>query len=203
MVHTSSLAMLWLIFAAVSLTSLPSEQVDWAEFGSMLFIRHVSGTRWAVWVCTSKLLWSQPCALAGIHAVITLDLPCPLSGCWHVWYVLWKSGYFSARVVVPGTVKGIGPHTFANWGAHYDGYPCAYFTAAAAIGMKQEEVDVFIRRLDQVFTKFKNKHRPKVAGLDQPTEVSSEGGGVEKESDRATFGDEGGVITPSESAVKA
>ena len=61
------------------------------------------------------------------------------------------------RVVVPGTRKTIGPHTFDNWGSHFDGYPCAYFTAAAAIGMKKEEVDTFVKRLDKVFTKFKRK----------------------------------------------
>ena len=66
------------------------------------------------------------------------------------------------RVVVPGTKKTIGPHTFTNWGAHCDGYPCAYFTAAAAIGMRREEVDTFAKRLEKVFTKFKRRHGPKV-----------------------------------------
>ena len=64
----------------------------------------------------------------------------------------------SPRVVSPGVEKVIGPHTFANWGAHCDAYPCAYFTAAAAIGMEKEEVDTFAKRLDKVFTNFKRKH---------------------------------------------
>ena len=64
------------------------------------------------------------------------------------------------RVVVPEVRKTIGEHDFANWGAHCDGYPCAYLTAAAGIGMRREEVDVFCKRLNKTFTKFKQKHRP-------------------------------------------
>lgn len=62
------------------------------------------------------------------------------------------------RVVAPGSDKTIGPHTFANWGAHHDGYPCAYFTAAAAVGMRKEEVDIFADRLEKVFVKFRKKY---------------------------------------------
>lgn len=65
-----------------------------------------------------------------------------------------------SRVVAPGTKKTIGPHTFINWGAHHDAYPTSYFTAAAAIGMKKEEVDTFAKRLDKAFTKFKRKMAP-------------------------------------------
>lgn len=102
------------ISIAVSLSSLPVEQqVDWTEFGSMLFIKHVSGT----------------------------------------------------RVVVPQTEKVIGAHTFSHWGSHYDGYPCPYFTAAAAIGMRREEVDLFVKRLDKVFAKFKRKHSSKLEAV--------------------------------------
>lgn len=70
------------------------------------------------------------------------------------------------RVVAPGAEKAIGAHTFINWGAHHNSYPCAYFTAAAAIGMKREEVDIFIKRLDKTFTKFKRRrvHTQEVNG---------------------------------------
>ena len=64
------------------------------------------------------------------------------------------------RVVAPNSEKTIGKHTFANWGAHYDGYPCTYLTAAAAIGMSREEVDIFCKRLDRTLTKFKHKRIP-------------------------------------------
>ena len=62
------------------------------------------------------------------------------------------------RVVTPGSRKTIGKHDFANWGAHYDGYPCSYLTAAAAIGMKREEVDIFCKRLSKTLAKFKSRH---------------------------------------------
>ena len=37
----------------------------------------------------------------------------------------------------------------SNYGGHIDTYPHAYFTSAAAIGVKKEEIDVFIDRLDK------------------------------------------------------
>lgn len=54
-----------------------------------------------------------------------------------------------------GSEKKIGPHCFVNWGSHSNEYPCGYFTAAAAIGMRKEEIDTYIKKLDKVFTKFK------------------------------------------------
>ena len=60
--------------------------------------------------------------------------------------------------MAPGASKTIGPHTFTNWGAHHDSYPCAYFTAAAAVGMEREEVDKFVERLEKVFVKFRKKY---------------------------------------------
>ena len=67
-----------------------------------------------------------------------------------------------------GTEKTIGSHNFTSWGAHCDTYPCAYFTAAAAIGMKKEEVDIFAKRLDKVFTKFKRKHTDSKLAVELP-----------------------------------
>ena len=61
------------------------------------------------------------------------------------------------RVVAPGESKTIGPHVFTNWGSHHNSYPTAYFTVAAAIGMRREEVDLFLERLEKVFVKFRKK----------------------------------------------
>ena len=61
------------------------------------------------------------------------------------------------RVVAPGknnTVSGI---QFINYGSHSNEYPCAYMTAAAAIGMTKNDVDLFITRLDKVMTKFNSE----------------------------------------------
>ena len=64
--------------------------------------------------------------------------------------------------------KTIGQHTFTNWGAHCDGYQCAYLTAAAAIGMKKEEVDLFAKRLDKTLNKFKKRCEAKLAAPVSP-----------------------------------
>lgn len=49
--------------------------------------------------------------------------------------------------------KKVGEWTFRNWGSHCDNYPSSYLTAASALGLQQEEVDVFVRKLDKVLTK--------------------------------------------------
>ena len=48
-------------------------------------------------------------------------------------------------------------HDFINYGAHCDNLPAdnlPYFTAAAAIGQTTEEIDIFIKRLDNAFDHF-------------------------------------------------
>lgn len=49
--------------------------------------------------------------------------------------------------------KKVGDWTFRNWGSHSDNYPSSYLTAASALGLQKEEVDVFVRKLDKVLTK--------------------------------------------------
>ena len=46
--------------------------------------------------------------------------------------------------------KEIGGHKFENFGSHSNHYPLAYLTAAAAIGISKEDVDLFVKRLDKV-----------------------------------------------------
>lgn len=142
--------------AAMTLLSLPADKVNWTEFGSMLFLKSVSGTRWVQWNMGSHwwcgLLimcrWKQPTSShQTVHFLKTYSL---------------------TRVVAPGAEKAIGPHTFTSWGAHYNGYPCAYITAAAAIGMRKEEVDTFVKRLDKAFSKFKRKCSQKT--IERPLE---------------------------------
>ncbi|XP_035671744.1 O-phosphoseryl-tRNA(Sec) selenium transferase-like [Branchiostoma floridae] len=66
------------------------------------------------------------------------------------------------RVVAPGSDKDIAGHTFRNFGAHHDNYPCAYLTAAAAVGMTKTDVDLFIKRLCKVLGKSKNRSDERV-----------------------------------------
>ena len=61
------------------------------------------------------------------------------------------------RVVAPGKDNNISGYDFKNFGSHSNVYPCAYLTAAAAIGMTKADVDLFIKRLDDVLTKLKPK----------------------------------------------
>ena len=96
------------------------------------------------------------------------------------------------RVVVPQTEKVIGAHTFSHWGSHYDGYPCPYFTAAAAIGMRREEVDLFVKRLDKVFAKFKRKHSSKLEAVSKHGNVVVEESCVGEVLERSPQG-EGGL----------
>ena len=57
------------------------------------------------------------------------------------------------RVVARGEVKEVCNYTFRGFGAHSSEYPCNYLTAAAAVGMTQNDVDMFVKRLDKVLSK--------------------------------------------------
>ncbi|XP_004762735.1 O-phosphoseryl-tRNA(Sec) selenium transferase [Mustela putorius furo] len=54
-----------------------------------------------------------------------------------------------ARVVPLGSVQAVSGHTFRGFMAHTNNYPCAYLNAAAAVGMKTQDVDLFVKRLDK------------------------------------------------------
>lgn len=65
---------------------------------------------------------------------------------------------FYCRVVTGNEEKTINGHTFTGFGAHYDAYPVSYFTVAAAIGIKRQDIDTFCVRLDKVLSKlYSNK----------------------------------------------
>ncbi|EPQ14826.1 O-phosphoseryl-tRNA(Sec) selenium transferase [Myotis brandtii] len=56
-----------------------------------------------------------------------------------------------ARVVPLGAVQTVSGYTFRGFMSHTNDYPCAYLNAASAIGMKTQDVDLFIKRLDKCF----------------------------------------------------
>nr|CAD7456595.1 unnamed protein product [Timema tahoe] len=64
------------------------------------------------------------------------------------------------RVVTGADYKEVAGFKFQGWGAHYCGYPVPYLTAAAAIGMRKSDVDLFIHRLDKVLGKLKGRSAP-------------------------------------------
>ncbi|XP_055101872.1 O-phosphoseryl-tRNA(Sec) selenium transferase isoform X1 [Symphalangus syndactylus] len=54
-----------------------------------------------------------------------------------------------ARVVPLGSVQTVSGYTFRGFMSHTNNYPCSYLNAASAIGMKMQDVDLFIKRLDK------------------------------------------------------
>ena len=53
---------------------------------------------------------------------------------------------------------------FGCYGAHIDNYPYPYLTASCTIGISQYEIDVFLERLEKVFSTFyKQKQRGKLS----------------------------------------
>lgn len=60
-----------------------------------------------------------------------------------------------ARVVVPTGSKRVEGVHFEGFGAHVRDYPTAYFTVASALGQRDEEIDLFARRLGVVLAQFR------------------------------------------------
>eukprot|EP00095_Tigriopus_kingsejongensis_P010687 snap_masked-scaffold261_size233860-processed-gene-1.22 protein:Tk10687 transcript:snap_masked-scaffold261_size233860-processed-gene-1.22-mRNA-1 annotation:"o-phosphoseryl-trna selenium transferase" len=64
--------------------------------------------------------------------------------------MLFTRGVSGTRVLTGKDCKTIEGHTFEGWGSHSGGTPCPYLTAAAAIGMTEQDIDLFIHRLTKV-----------------------------------------------------
>ena len=63
--------------------------------------------------------------------------------------MLYTRGVSGARCVPFHNKKSVGKYAFSNYGSHCENYTHAYFTAAAAIGITREDVDVFVERLEK------------------------------------------------------
>ncbi|KAG8453560.1 hypothetical protein GDO86_000261 [Hymenochirus boettgeri] len=76
-----------------------------------------------------------------------------------------------ARVVPLGVCQTINGYIFEGFMSHSINYPCAYLNAASAIGIKKQDVDMFIKRLDKCLRLCrKEKHLSKEEdGCDQQT----------------------------------
>ncbi|CAK8692903.1 unnamed protein product [Clavelina lepadiformis] len=62
-----------------------------------------------------------------------------------------------ARVVPLGAKKTIGSFSFQGYGSHCNTYTCPYLTVAAAIGMKREECDILVKKLDKTIICLKKR----------------------------------------------
>jgi len=71
--------------------------------------------------------------------------------------MLFARGVSGTRVVAPGERRSVGPLSFEGYGASCDAYGCAYLTAAAAIGMTEEDVDVFAERLEATIAEYRRQ----------------------------------------------
>ncbi|XP_059131851.1 O-phosphoseryl-tRNA(Sec) selenium transferase [Peromyscus eremicus] len=73
-----------------------------------------------------------------------------------------------ARAVPLGSVQTVSGHTFQGFMSHTDNYPCAYLNAAAAIGMKTQDVDLFIKRLEKCLNTIRKEQQKAsiVSGVD-------------------------------------
>ena len=69
--------------------------------------------------------------------------------------MLYRRSCSGHRVVDPAKQGAVDAIAFKGYGAHHPEYPVPYLTAACAIGMTTEEIDVFIERLDRTLTEAK------------------------------------------------
>ncbi|XP_076166175.1 sec synthetase isoform X2 [Ptiloglossa arizonensis] len=74
--------------------------------------------------------------------------------------ILFLRNVSGIRVIAATECKHVVSHKFEGWGAHNSNYPVPYLTAAAALGMKKSDVDVFIQRLDKALTKVRRRSAP-------------------------------------------
>ncbi|KAM5271716.1 O-phosphoseryl-tRNA(Sec) selenium transferase [Ctenodactylus gundi] len=97
----------------------------------------------------------------------------------HLGSMLFTRHVSGARVVPRGSVQTVSGHTFNGFMSHTSSYPCAYLNAAAAIGVKAQDVDLFIKRLDKclkTIRKEQNKESdvPGVDSYDKTGNVETE-----------------------------
>ena len=62
-----------------------------------------------------------------------------------------------ARVVKLGTKQIIDTYEFINFGAHSTNIQCSYLTVAAAIGIEQNDIEIFMKKFDNVYQKLRKK----------------------------------------------
>ncbi|EEB13174.1 UGA suppressor tRNA-associated protein, putative [Pediculus humanus corporis] len=81
------------------------------------------------------------------------------------------------RVITGNDIKDVAGCKFEGWGAHNSNYPTPYLTAAAALGIRKSDVDLFVHRLDKVLSKLKGRSAPPTPTSVRRVMRSSGGGG--------------------------
>uniref|UniRef100_A0A8C0ACA6 O-phosphoseryl-tRNA(Sec) selenium transferase n=1 Tax=Bos mutus grunniens TaxID=30521 RepID=A0A8C0ACA6_BOSMU len=72
-----------------------------------------------------------------------------------------------ARVVPLGSMQTVSGYTFRGFMSHTNNYPCAYLNAASAIGMKTQDVDLFIKRLDKCLKTVKKEQNKENVDIEE------------------------------------
>lgn len=67
--------------------------------------------------------------------------------------MLFLRGLTGARVVTCKECKHIQGIYLEGWGSHTLNYPQSYLTVAAALGMEEDEVELFLEKIQKVFSK--------------------------------------------------
>ena len=82
--------------------------------------------------------------------------------------MLWSRCVSGTRVIAPGKTQTVAGTAFEGYGSSHDAYPCAYLTAAAAIGTSKAEVDEFCNRLAKCVKEFQQKSQTAITGTKGP-----------------------------------
>ncbi|CAF4349351.1 unnamed protein product, partial [Adineta steineri] len=61
----------------------------------------------------------------------------------------------SARFVKLGTKQTIDKYEFINYGAHSSTIQYSYLTIAAAIGIEENDIEIFMKKFDDVYQKLR------------------------------------------------
>jgi O-phospho-L-seryl-tRNASec:L-selenocysteinyl-tRNA synthase len=77
--------------------------------------------------------------------------------------MLFTRNVSGARAVHPKEMKVIDGYTFESYGASFTGYPHAYITAAGAMGMTRDDVDVYLHRLEKCLKEMQKTAKDKTA----------------------------------------
>ena len=119
------------------------------DFGSMLFLRSVSGCR----VIDVSRQYNKNQKLGEEVVYKSQDQTTEYLENHSLTEEKDETSNFVHRVKTK-TINGV---LFESFGASINVYPTSYFTAACALGMEKEEIDTFVHRLDHVLGMWKAK----------------------------------------------
>lgn len=104
-----------------------------------------------------------------LNALIPSSKPGHLERLTFLGSMLYQRSVSGCRVVAcTNEVKTMAGYAFCNWGAHMQHYPYSYFTVACSIGITDDDIGLFLDRLDKVIVKFNKKWSREEGKADEP-----------------------------------